>query len=332
MAKKIKDIDYLISVISNEIEKGKIKLYSALDKQKTLSYWNIGKYINEHLSFYTDENDYGLYLFSKLSQALDVARSTLYLSVQFYKTYSITHAVFNYLTWSHFRILLTVKSPEKRKEYEKILKSKKLTIRDFFLLVKNDSTDLISYDENNLNFVKGIPYIYKMKYRNNMPYLDLGFHIYSDLFLDDIKGFEDKSIIQTSKKRDAYNFKKTNLPISALYTYKAFVIDVIDGDTIHVDADIGFNMRTSQKLRLRGIDSEPLNTKSGLAAKEFVISEFKDLDFIVIKTYHTDIYSRYLADIFYKKAEADISSIINSGSFLNQKLLDNKLAVKWWEY
>jgi hypothetical protein len=91
-------------------------------------------------------------------------------------------------------------------------------------------------------------------------------------------------------------------------------------------------MRTSQKLRFRGIDAEPLNTKSGLAAKEFVISEFKDLDFIVIKTYHTDIYSRYLTDVFYKKGEADISNIINTGSFLNQKLLDNKLAVKWWEY
>lgn len=87
-----------------------------------------------------------------------------------------------------------------------------------------------------------------------------------------------------------------------------------------------------QKIRLRGIDAEPLNTKSGQQAKEFVQSEFKDLDFIVIKTYHTDIYSRYLADVFYKKDEPDISSIINSGNFLNQKLLDNKLAVKWWEY
>lgn len=61
--------------------------------------------------------------------------------------------IFDYLTWSHFKILLTVKSPEKRKEYEKILKLNKLTIRDFFLLVKNDSTDLISYDEDILSII-----------------------------------------------------------------------------------------------------------------------------------------------------------------------------------
>ncbi len=332
MAENIKDLNYLIKTISNEIEKGKIKLYSALDKQKTISYWNIGKYINEHLSFYTTQNDYGLYLFSKLSETLNIAKRTLYFTAQLNKTYSINQTLFNYLTWTHLRILLSIKSEEKRKMYEKILKLKKLSTRDFFLLVKNDSTNLITYDENKLNFIKGIPFIYKIKHINNKPFVDLGFHVYSDNYFAEIKSFEDKTVIQSLKRKGIYIIKKIDTPISFLYTYKASIINVIDADTLHVDIDLGFNMRTTQKIRLRGIDAESLSTKSGQEAKKFVISELKDLDFIVIKTYHTDIYSRYLADIFYKKNVNDILSIIDSGNLLNQKLLDNNLAVKYYVY
>ena len=42
----IKNVNILIKTISDEIEKGKIKLKNALEIEKTFSYWNIGMHIN----------------------------------------------------------------------------------------------------------------------------------------------------------------------------------------------------------------------------------------------------------------------------------------------
>jgi endonuclease YncB( thermonuclease family) len=58
-------------------------------------------------------------------------------------------------------------------------------------------------------------------------------------------------------------------------------------------------------------------------AKEFVQKKLNNVDFIVIKTYRPDKYSRYITDVFYSNEYNDLSSIINNGNFLNQELLEN---------
>jgi len=60
------------------------------------------------------------------------------------------------------------------------------------------------------------------------------------------------------------------------------------------------------------------------------LKRIKKFGFIVVKAYHKDKYSRYLADVFYKKNNDDIFTIIKTGNFLNQELLDNNLAVKYY--
>ena len=74
--------------------------------------------------------------------------------------------------------------------------------------------------------------------------------------------------------------------------------------------------------------------------KNFVEDKLSTLDFIDIKTYRPDKYSRYLVDVFYSNEFDDLSSIINNGNFLNQELLDNPYHFlyifepdtlkKWW--
>ena len=66
--------------------------------------------------------------------------------------------------------------------------------------------------------------------------------------------------------------------------------------------------------------------------KNFVEDKLSTLDFIDIKTYRPDKYSRYLVDVFYSNEFDDLSSIINNGNFLNQELLDNNLAFKYYIY
>lgn len=62
----------------------------------------------------------------------------------------------------------------------------------------------------------------------------------------------------------------------SLYTYKAKLKKVVDGDTIDVYIDLGFDIHYFSRVRLAGINTPESRTKNleekklGLAAKEFV--------------------------------------------------------------
>ena len=51
-----------------------------------------------------------------------------------------------------------------------------------------------------------------------------------------------------------YQFKPSDTPPEALYTFKTKVEPVVDGDALNVSIDLGFDVHTEQTLRLRGID------------------------------------------------------------------------------
>lgn len=49
-------------------------------------------------------------------------------------------------------------------------------------------------------------------------------------------------------------------PEQGLHTYVALVERVVDGDTLLVRIDLGFDVWKSHRIRLRGIDTQPLAT------------------------------------------------------------------------
>ena len=104
---------------------------------------------------------------------------------------------------------------------------------------------------------------------------------------------------------------------------------IIDGDTLWVKIDCGFNTWVRQKLRLKSIDAPEIPTKKGQSAKRFVQQTLKRCEFLVVKTYQSDKYDRYLADIFYLPMEKDENAVAAQGDLLNQKLLDERLANTW---
>ena len=64
-----------------------------------------------------------------------------------------------------------------------------------------------------------------------------------------------------------------------MYEYKAVILRVIDGDTVDVDIDLGFDVcLKKQRIRLYGVDTPESRTRDleekmyGNAAKEFVQS------------------------------------------------------------
>ena len=81
------------------------------------------------------------------------------------------------------------------------------------------------------------------------------------------------------------------------YEYNAKVIDVIDGDTIVVDIDLGFDVKlANQKVRLLGVDTPESRTSNnieklfGQASKNYTnkfIEQCIDKN-IILRTYLSD--------------------------------------------
>lgn len=85
-----------------------------------------------------------------------------------------------------------------------------------------------------------------------------------------------------------------------MYEYRVKkVTNVVDGDTIDVDIDLGFNISYSQRVRLAGIDTPESRTSDkaekvlGLEAKEYLKYKLKDAKLIVIKTELPDSSEKY---------------------------------------
>ena len=77
------------------------------------------------------------------------------------------------------------------------------------------------------------------------------------------------------------------------------VNNVVDGDTIDVDIDLGFDISFSSRVRLAGIDTPESRTTNkaekvlGLEAKDYVKSKVKEAKDVVIKTEKIDSSEKY---------------------------------------
>ena len=114
-----------------------------------------------------------------------------------------------------------------------------------------------------------------------------------------------------------------------MYEYRVKkLLNVVDGDTIDVDIDLGFDISLSKRVRLAGIDTPESRTSDkfektlGLEAKEYLKKHIKDAEQIVIKTELPDSsekYGRILGWIYVDKLEKSI----------NEKMIEDGYA---WGY
>lgn len=115
-------------------------------------------------------------------------------------------------------------------------------------------------------------------------------------------------------------------PVSRVHNYAAVVERVIDGDTLAVRIDLGFDTWRTEKVRLRGIDAPEMKTAAGKKSKAFVVKQLAKAGQVVVRTYKTDVYGRYVGDVFYDWSSDDQDAIFDQGQFLNQRLLDAGMA------
>jgi micrococcal nuclease len=89
-----------------------------------------------------------------------------------------------------------------------------------------------------------------------------------------------------------------------MHEYKSVILKWIDGDTVDVDIDLGFDCWLHrQRIRLNGVDTPESRTrdleekKYGLQAKEFVQSFAPVGSEVTLRTTKKGKYGRYLGDI-----------------------------------
>lgn len=95
----------------------------AVDNERTIMYWNIGKRIFEEEQQGKDRADYGTYLIKFLSEQLQPEYGSGYSYRQlnwyrqFYRTFPIVSALRTQLSWTQYKFILAIDNQDKRDFY-----------------------------------------------------------------------------------------------------------------------------------------------------------------------------------------------------------------------
>ena len=116
-----------------------------------------------------------------------------------------------------------------------------------------------------------------------------------------------------------------------MYEYRCKLRRVVDGDTVDIDIDLGFDIwLTNQRVRLYGVDTPESRTrdkeekKYGLAAKAYV-ERFLDDEWLTLKTAKFNAvgkFGRILGSLYRTSSFADQS--------LNEYLIEKHHAVPYY--
>ncbi len=307
----------LVNTIRQEITKTR----DELQKQKAICYWKIGRHIAKHLLNNQGKSAYNERLYPRLSHDLKIDVRTLSHTVEFYRAFPILSPG-SKLNWTNYRDLLKIKDQGLRESIFQNVKNERVTARELRSQIKHIQMKKRRSDVT-LEINKGILYTYRtdtqafIKPAKGRSVIDVGFGLLREVPSRNIAGLAPDSVVESRLENGRFILVKSQRTTSDLYTYRAYLDYVIDGDTVVFYVDLGFRTYSRQKLRLRGIDTPELKTPEGEKAKTFVEEKLIKSKIITVKTYRKDKYDRYLADIFVGSREI----------FLNQKLLDEKLAV-----
>ncbi len=257
------------------------------------AYWQIGKRIVEVEQDGAVKSAYGTGLLRQLSADLSkqlgpgFSETNLKRFRQFYLQNRIRPPA-DELQWSYRTELLKITDKKRRLALERCIQKDGLNRDELRALIRRRNSP-----ESNNNERRNPPAATLLK-----PPQDLRIATYQKV--GDFGGDKDVldcgfHVFRTVLKKDCHAVTITEKPS---YSYEAIVERVIDGDTLIAVIDVGFGTRVREKLRLRGIDCPELNTPAGEQAKRFVIERLPEDSKILIKTYKTDLYGRFVADVF----------------------------------
>lgn len=346
-------------VLRDLVEETLLEGQRRIDEAKVHTYWQSGQYIHEHILLRKERAQYGAHVLEKLADDLHVNTRLLERTLRFYRTFpripTVRSESAKQLKWSHYREVMRV--PDEKLRYSLIERAAKGNWNHYKLIEKikqevtRSSNGNGKHNDIGSEIPKLIPkvgklYTYRLVRHENLhtskPELkiDLGFNI--KMALPSLtKNLKDGQIIESVKNKEGeYSIKPFGSnapkpsaqsksaqasvlvhPEQALFTYKAFIERVVDGDTLLVNIDAGFGVEIRDYLRLRGIDCPEIATAEGKKARAFVEAACAKAPYVLLTSTRSDKYGRYLADIHIPAKSSD-------PLFLNQQLLNQRLAVK----
>ena len=122
-----------------------------------------------------------------------------------------------------------------------------------------------------------------------------------------------------------------------MYTYKAKLDRVVDGDTVDAYIDLGFDISVHKRIRLAGIDSPESRTRDleekarGLASKDRLIDLLKEGKF-TLESKEVGKYGRVLGTLFVEKTNDD-NLEANEQEYkinINETLVQEGYATEYW--
>jgi endonuclease YncB( thermonuclease family) len=349
------------AALRKQVEETLLLAQQKIDQARVQTYWQTGRFINQHVQTNGSRAEYGKEVVLKLSRDLKVGDDLLYRCSRFAAQFPIS-ASWRKLSWSHLRALCRVHNDRKRLEL-----SEQASRNEWPSDVLETKVRNLLWDERAKASAGKPPsllpapalgpfYTYQVialgtiHSRATEPLLDVGFShtiklsrftswkfCSAQAVKSSANGTWDMgrkhkpgAIVTSTKDARGHYFlrpqkseSRGTSSESLLFNYRSFVERVIDGDTLKLEIDTGFDEQCHETIRLRGIDCPEINTSEGKAAKHFVERELGSCEFIILKSTQTrkEKWGRYLGDVFYtNKAGKQV--------LLNNLLLEKGMAVR----
>ena len=143
-----------------------------------------------------------------------------------------------------------------------------------------------------------------------------------------IRSLVRSEIKRRSKTKDEDRNIRPEVRAKTPYTFLANLIRVIDGDTILVEAQLGFYMKADVTLRLSGIDALPKNTAKGKEAIKILHHRLSKSN-LVVESRKRGKHGRYIGYIYYHRTYKEFEDILRYGKVINEELIKLGLATRY---
>lgn len=314
---EVKTYEELRHAISEARAQSRVRTEKAVEKERVREAWEIGRLIDAHVLRRKERADYARHVLSRLAGDLGMSDTELYRMLEFYRAYPIfAHA--RKLSWSEHRDLLAVNDPEKREALAERVEKENWSRDRLRAEVKAVKGKDDGPAVERLTARPGKPGTYKIVKAAAGPEpgkeaIDLGFSNYYKTSGD--FRFREGAIVevipaaQGAGSAPSDKIKLSKRTSEDLYTYRAYVVDILDGDTLKAVIDLGFGVRSVQTLRFRGIDAPELVTADGMESKKALEKMLGKISPVLVRTVKSDKYDRYLVDVFLPARSVKASAV-----------------------
>lgn len=325
----------LLHQLQAHLARGLEKALKAVNQQRLLTYWELGRAMDHYLLQHKTRAAYGGQFYQRLSEDLNLGVRTLQHCVRLFRVYPALN-IKRPLTWSHYRYLISIPDTRKRRRWEQRIIKEKLNSRELLALLQAERHPTLT---STLPIMQTVPrgrlYHYRLVKQSfilNQPsriMVDCGFK--NCVKPPQTKAqLINKRIVKTFVRDDGrYGISLSKATSNDIYTYVAVVERVVDGDTLIVNVDCGFGWWHQERIRLKGVDAPEKNSIDGDRVTRWVTETLAPCTFVVIKTYKPDKYGRYLADIFYEAHQNNPHLVARHGHVLNQVMIQEGLARRY---